>query len=185
MDVLVACEESGVVREAFIAAGHRALSCDLLPARDGGHHYHGDVMDVIDYPWDLVIAHPPCTHTSVSGSKWFAEKWADGRQAAGVAFFMALWRRSQHIPRACFEQPVSVMSSLFRKPDQIIQPWQFGHGETKATCLWLRGLPLLVPTDIVAGREQKVWKMPPGPDRARLRSTTYSGIAAAMAAQWS
>lgn len=160
------------------------MSCDLQPARTPGPHYQGDVFDVIDYPWDLAIFHPPCTHTAVSGSKHFAGKRMDGRQQAGVAFFMALWRRSAHIPRVAIEQPVSIMSSLFRKPDQIIQPWQFGHGETKATCLWLRGLPPLVPTCVVEGREARIHRMPPGPHRARDRSATYAGIARAMAEQW-
>lgn len=184
MNVLIGCEESGAVRDAFAALGHKVLSCDLLPTRAPGPHYEGDVFDVIDYPWDLAIFHPPCTHTSVSGAKHFAEKWMDGRQAAGVAFFMSLWRRSEHIPRVAFEQPVSVLSTLFRKPDQVIQPWQFGHPETKATCLWLRGLPKLMPTEIVEGREARIHRMPPGPNRARDRSETYSGIAAAMADQW-
>ena len=184
MHVLIGCEESGIVRDAFIAAGHDAMSCDLQPTRRPGPHYCGDIFDVIDYPWDLAIFHPPCTHTSVSGAKHFAAKWADGRQQAGVSFFMSLVRRSAHIPGVAFEQPVSIISSLYRKPDQIIQPWQFGHGETKATCLWLRGLPLLAPTDIVEGREARIHKMAPGPDRARDRSATYPGIAAAMATQW-
>jgi len=184
MEVLIACEESGAVRDAFIAAGHRAMSCDLLPSRSAGPHYEGSVMDVIDYPWDLMIAHPPCTHTSVSGARWFADKWASGEQAAGVAFFMSLVRRSAHIQRVAMEQPISIISRLYRKPDQIIQPWQFGHGEQKATCLWLKGLPKLEPTEVVEGREQKVWKMPPSDTRARDRSATYSGIARAMAVQW-
>lgn len=185
MKILIGCEESGVVRDAFIRGGHDAMSCDLMPTRAPGPHYQGDIFDVIDYPWDLAIFHPPCTHTSVSGAKHFAAKWADGRQAAGVSFVMALVRRSAHIPRFALEQPVSIMSRLWRKPDQIIQPWQFGHGETKATCLWLRGLPLLVPTDIVDGRDDRIHKMPPGPDRARDRSATYAGIAKAMSTQWS
>lgn len=184
MNVLIGCEESGVVRDAFIRAGHKAMSCDVQPTRSEGPHYQGDVRDVIDYPWDLAIFHPPCTSTSVSGAKHFAVKWGDGRQACGVAFFMELWRRGGHIPRVAFEHPISIMSRLFRKPDQIIHPWQFGHGETKATCLWLRGLPLLKPTDVVSGREARVHRMPPGPDRARERSTTFRGIAEAMADQW-
>lgn len=184
MNVLLGCEESGVVRDEFEKLGHKVLSCDLEPSRKDGPHYRGDIFDVIDYPWDLAIFHPPCTHTSVSGARHFAEKWTDGRQAAGVAFFMNLVRRSAHIPRAVFEQPVSIMSSLYRKPDQVIQPWQFGHGETKATCLWLRGLPMLVPTEIVDGRSDRIHKMTPGPERARERSKTYAGIARAMAAQW-
>jgi hypothetical protein len=184
MNVLVGCEESGVVRDEFEKLGHKVLSCDLEPSRKDGPHYRGDIFDVIDYPWDLAIFHPPCTHTSVSGARHFAEKWMDGRQAAGVAFFMNLVRRSVHIPRTVFEQPVSIMSSLYRKPDQVIQPWQFGHGETKATCLWLRGLPMLVPTEIVDGRSDRIHKMAPGPERARERSKTYDGIARAMATQW-
>lgn len=182
--VLVGCECSGAVRDAFIRGGHDAMSCDLKPTQAPGPHYHGSVFDVIDYPWDLAIFHPPCTHTSVSGAKHFAEKRNDGRQQAAVSFFMQLYRRSAHIPRRAFEQPISILSSLFRKPDQIIQPWMFGHGETKATCLWLEGLPPLVPTNIVEGREPRIHRLPPSPDRAAIRSATYHGIAAAMAAQW-
>jgi len=144
----------------------------------------GDVFEVIDYPWDLAIFHPPCTHTAVSGAKHFEAKWLDGRQAAGLSFIMALVRRSMHIPRVVIEQPVSILSSHWRKPDQTIQPWQFGHGETKATCLWLRGLPLLVPTNVVEGREARIHKMGPSDDRAEKRSETYAGIARAMADQW-
>lgn len=184
MRVLIACEYSGAVRDAFIAAGHEALSCDLLPTDVAGPHYQGDVFDVIDYPWDLMIAHPPCTHLSVSGSRHFEAKRADGRQQAAAAFFMQLVRRSAHIEKTAIENPVCIMSSLYRKPDQIIQPWQFGHGETKATCLWLSGLPGLTPTDVVAGREARIHKMPPSPDRWKERSKTYAGIAAAMAQQW-
>lgn len=184
MRVLIGFEESGTVRDAFIARGHKAMSCDLLPTRRPGPHYQGDIMDVIDYAWDLAIFNPPCTDTSVSGAKHFEAKWMDGRQAASVSLFMAVVRASAHIPRTAFEQPVSIMSSLYRKPDQVIQPWQFGHGETKATCLWLRGLPLLIPTNVVDGREPRIHKMPPGPNRARDRSATYQGIADAMADQW-
>ncbi len=185
LKVLVACEYSGTVRDAFIRLGHDAMSCDLLPTDAPGPHYQGDVFDVIDYPWDIAIFHPPCTHTSVSGARHFAEKRMDGRQQAAVSFFMRLVRRSSHIPGTAFEQPVSIMSSLYQKPDQIIQPWQYGHGETKATCLWLRGLPLLVPTNIVDGRADRIHKMPPSPDRWKERSKTYQGIADAMADQWS
>lgn len=160
------------------------MSCDIQPTRSEGPHYQGDIFDVLDYPWDLAIFHPPCTDTAVSGSKHFAAKWADGRQAASVSLFMRVVRASAHIPRTAIEQPVSIMSSLYRKPDQIIQPWQFGHGETKATCLWLRGLPRLTPTNVVDGREARVHRMPPGPNRARDRSKTYRGIADAMADQW-
>lgn len=184
MKVLIACEESGVVRDAFIALGHDAMSCDLEPTRSNGPHYQGDIFDVINYPWDLMIAHPPCTHTSVSGARHFAAKWADGRQACGVSFFMKIVRESEHIAKRCFEQPISIISSLYRKPDQIIQPWMFGHGETKATCLWLDGLPQLEPTNIVEGREDRIHKMPPSKDRSKLRSETYAGIARAMAEQW-
>ena len=184
MKVLIACEYSGVVRDAFIRFGHDALSCDLMETESDGPHYRGDVFDIIDYPWDLMIAHPPCTHLSVSGARHFAEKRKDGRQHEAVSFFMRLVRRSEHIPMTAIENPVCIMSSLYRKPDQIIQPWQFGHGETKATCLWLNGLPALVPTDIVDGRDDRIHKMPPGPDRWKERSRTYEGIAMAMAEQW-
>jgi hypothetical protein len=160
------------------------MSCDLLPTDAPGNHYQGDVFDVIDYPWDLMIAHPPCTHLSVSGAKHFAEKRIDGRQQSAVSFFMKLVRLSAHIQMTAIENPVCIMSSLYRKPDQIIQPWQFGHGETKATCLWLKNLPILIPTDIVQGREARVHRMPPGPDRWKERSKTFSGVAAAMANQW-
>ena len=184
MKVLIGCERSRVVASAFEALGHEVLSCDLEAARRGGAHYQGDVFDVIDYPFDLAIFHPPCTHTAVSGSRHFAAKRMDGRQHAGISFILALVRRSLHIPRVAIEQPVSILSSLWRKPDQIIQPWQFGHGETKATCLWVRGLPLLAPTNVVEGRNDRIHKMPPSPDRAEKRSETYAGIAEAMAQQW-
>lgn len=184
MKILVACEYSGAVRDAFIRGGHDAMSCDLLPTESDGPHYQGSLFDVIDYPWDLMIAHPPCTHIAVSGSRHFEAKRMDGRQQAAVAFFMQIVRRSAHIPMTAIENPVCIMSSLYRKPDQIIQPWQFGHGETKATCLWLKCLPLLVPTDIVGGREARIHRMPPSPDRWKERSKTYTGIAEAMARQW-
>lgn len=184
MNVLVACEYSGVFRDAFIAAGHDAMSCDLLPSERPGPHYQGDLFDVIDYPWDLAIFHPECTHIAVSGSRHFEAKRMDGRQQSAVAFFMQIVRRSEHIPKTAIENPVCVMSTLWRKPDQIIQPWQFGHGETKATCLWLKGLPLLHPTDVVDGREARIHKMPPSPDRWKERSRSYAGIAAAAADQW-
>jgi len=182
--VLVACEFSGIVRDAFVARGHEALSCDLLPSEKPGQHYRGDVFDVIDYPWDLGIFHFPCTESSVSGAKHFAAKKMDGRYYAGNSLWLRGWRAAEHIKRVCFEHPVSVISSLFRKPDQIIHPYQFGHGETKTTCLWLRQLPLLVPTDQVEGRAAIVHRMRPGPNRARDRSRTYYGIADAMAEQW-
>jgi hypothetical protein len=182
MRVLIACEFSGVVRDAFIGGGHEAMSCDLLPAETLGPHYQGDVRDVLDYPWDLMIAHPPCTHLSVSGARHFADKRMDGRQQSAVSFFMRLAKAD--IPRIAIENPVCIMSTLWRKPDQTIQPWEFGHGETKATCLWLKGLPPLQPTDIVLGREARVWRMPPSETRALERSRTYTGVAEAMAKQW-
>jgi hypothetical protein len=160
------------------------MSCDLEPSDVPGPHYQGDVFDVIDYPRDLAIFHPPCTHTCVSGARHFAAKWNDGRHPSGVAFFMQLVRRSEHIPKTAFEQPISIISSLYRKPDQYFQPWEFGHPETKATCLWLKGLPPLKPTEIVEGRENRIHRMPPSADRSKLRSITYSGVARAMAEQW-
>lgn len=184
MRVLVACEFSGVVRRAFRALGHDAWSCDLLPAEDGSlHHFFCDVTHVLSLdtdPWDLLIAHPPCTHLAVSGARWFNEKEQEQKAALRFVFDLML----ADIPRICIENPVSVISSWLRKPTQIIQPWQFGHGETKATCLWLKNLPKLEPTNIVSGREARVHRMPPGPDRWKERSRTYSGIAAAMAEQW-
>jgi hypothetical protein len=182
MKVLVACEYSGRVRDAFIRGGHEAMSCDLLPTDAPGPHYEGDVRDLLDYPWDLMIAHPPCTHLSVSGAAWFKEKRIDGRQQVGVSFFKMLAKAD--IPRIAIENPVCIMSTMWRKPDQVIQPWQFGHGETKATCLWLKNLMPLVPTNIVAGRDQRLHKLPPSPVRWKLRSETYQGIADAMADQW-
>ena len=184
MKVLIACEYSGVVRDAFLRGGHEAMSCDILETESPGPHHKGDLFDVIDYPWDLAIFHPPCTHLSVSGSRHFAEKKMDGRQQAAVSFFMRIVRQSAHIPKVAIENPVCIMSSMYRKPDQIIQPWMFGHGETKATCLWLKGLPLLTPTEIVEGREARIHRMPPSADRWKERSRTYQGIADAMALQW-
>lgn len=182
MRVLVGCEFSGTVRDAFRAAGHEAMSCDLLETETPGPHYKGDVRDVLDFPWDLAIFHPPCTDLAVSGARHFGDKRQDGRQQAAVSFVLHLSR--SEIPHIVIENPVSVMSSLWRKPDQIIQPWQFGHGETKATCLWLKGLPPLQPTHVVEGRTARIHHMPPSPERWKLRSRTYPGIAAAMAAQW-
>ena len=182
MNVLIACEESGVVRDAFAALGHNAWSCDLLPTRRPGQHWQGDVRECNFAAFDLMIAHPPCDHLAVSGARWFAEKRADGRQQEAIEFFMLLARAP--VPMKCIENPVSIMSSVWRKPDQIIQPWQFGHGETKATCLWLEGLPKLAATKIVDGREARVHRMAPGPNRKRDRSETYAGIAEAMAWQW-
>ena len=156
----------------------------MLPTDVPGPHYQGSLFDLIDYPFDLAIFHPPCTHLSVSGSRHFEAKRMDGRQQAAVSFFMSIVRRSAHIPMTAIENPVCIMSSLYRKPDQIIQPWMFGHGETKATCLWLKGLPQLRATNIVGGREPRIHHMPPSADRWKLRSQTYAGIAAAMADQW-
>jgi len=180
--VLVACEYSGVVRDAFINLGHEAMSCDFLPTDNPGPHYQGDVRDVLNYPWDLMIAHPPCTDLSVSGARHFDCKRMNGRQQSSVSFFMMLAKAD--IPKIAIENFVCVMSSLWRKPDQVIQPWQFGHGETKATCLWLKNLPKLEPTNIVEGREARIHKMPPSPDRWKERSKTYQGIASAIAKQW-
>jgi site-specific DNA-cytosine methylase len=178
--VLVACEYSGTVRDAFIRAGHDAWSCDLLPTETPGPHHQCDALEVLDMGWDLMIAHPPCTHLAVSGARWFKDK--QDEQALALDFVRLLLQAP--IRRIAIENPVSVISTRIRKPDQIIQPWQFGHGETKATCLWLYNLPLLQPTNIVEGREAKVHRMPPGPDRWKLRSKTYAGIAQAMADQW-
>lgn len=180
MKVLVACEFSGTVRDAFIQGGHDAMSCDLLPTEKPGPHYQGDVLDILGDGWDLLIAHPPCTHLAVSGARWFKEKAEE--QAGALEFVSRLLNAP--IPRIALENPISIISSRIRKPDQIIQPWQFGHGETKATCLWLKGLPKLVPTNIVEGREARIHRMPPGPDRWKERSKTFQGIAEAMANQW-
>ena len=183
MRVLVACEYSGRVRDAFAKRGHTAVSCDLLPS-DSPHGWHvkGDVLELLDKGWDLLIAHPPCTHLAVSGARHFAAKQASGVQAEALDFVRALL--AAPVERIALENPVSIISSQIRKPDQVIHPWQFGHGETKATCLWLKGLPKLVPTNVVEGRENRVHRMPPSTDRWKLRSTTYQGIADAMADQW-
>lgn len=180
MRVLVACEFSGIVRDAFARRGHDALSCDLLPTEAPGQHYEGDVLDIIDDGWDLMVAHPPCTHLSVSGARWWPDKLAE--QGEALDFVRALLNAP--VERIALENPIGKISTAIRKPDQIIQPWEFGHGETKATCLWLKGLPKLVPTNIVAGREPRVHRMAPGPNRWRERSRTFAGIAAAMADQW-
>ena len=180
MKVLVACEFSGVVRDAFKKRGHDAWSCDLLDTEVPGNHFQQDVLSVLDSGWDLMIAHPPCTHLAVSGARWFKEKQEEQKEA--LNFVRALL--DAPIGKIALENPISVISSRIRKPDQIIQPWQFGHGETKATCLWLKGLPNLVPTNIVSGREARVHRMPPSPDRWKERSKTFAGIAQAMAAQW-
>ena len=180
MKVLVACEYSGTVRDAFLRAGHDAMSCDILPTDSAGPHYQGDVRDILGDGWDLMIAHPPCTHLAVSGARWFKDKVTE--QAEALDFVRLLMNAP--IERIAIENPVSIISSKIRKPDQIIQPWQFGHGETKATCLWLKNLPKLTPTNIVEGRDNRIHRMPPSPDRWKLRSTTYAGIAQAMADQW-
>jgi len=182
MRVLIACEFSGIVRDAFAAAEHDAWSCDLLPTEHKGPHIQQNVLSVLDDGWDMMIAFPPCTHLAVSGARWFAQKRRDGRQQQAVDFFLAL--ADAPIPLRCLENPVGVMSTHYRKPDQIIQPWQFGHGETKKTCLWLTNLPLLTPTQIVDGRKGRVWREPPSEDRWKNRSRTYCGIAHAMAEQW-
>jgi site-specific DNA-cytosine methylase len=183
MRVLVACEYSGRVRDAFAKRGHTAVSCDLLPS-DSPHGWHvqGDVLAILDKGWDLLIARPPCTHLAVSGARHFAAKQASGVQQEALDFVRALL--DAPIERIALENPVSIISSRIRKPDQVIQPWQFGHGETKATCLWLKNLPKLQPTNIVEGRENRVHRMPPSADRWKKRSTTYQGIADAMASQW-
>lgn len=189
MKVLVACEFSGIVRDAFIAQGHDATSCDLLPSERPGPHIQGDVRDILGEGWDLMIAHPPCTHLAVSGARYFAGKQKE--QAESLAFVKALL--DAPIPRIALENPVSIISSRIRKPDQIIQPWQFGHPESKKTCLWLKGLDLLRPTRILELPEGGVWenqtpsgqnKLGPSADRWKIRSRTYVGIAQAMAEQW-
>jgi hypothetical protein len=181
MRVLVACEFSGTVRRVFRALGHDAWSCDLLPAEDGSpHHILDDASLVCDWGWDLMIAHPPCTHLAVSGARWWKDK---AKEQEDALHFVRMLMRAP-IPRICIENPVSKISSAIRKPDQIIQPWQYGHGETKATCLWLQNLLPLKPTQIVDGREARIHRMPPGPDRWKERSRTYQGIAEAMAMQW-
>ena len=180
MRVLIACEFSGIVRDAFTARGHDAWSCDLLPTERPGQHIVGDVTTVLRDGWDLMIAHPPCTYLAVSGARWFKER--EREQAEALDFVRALM--AAPVPRIAIENPVSVISSKIRKPDQIVQPWMFGHGETKATCLWLKGLPPLVQTNVVAGRVGRVHHESPGPDRWKNRSRTYPGLAAAMAEQW-
>ena len=190
MRVLVACEFSGTVRDAFSARGHEAWSCDLLPSETFGRHIQGDVLGVLHDGWDLMVAHPPCTHLAVSGARHFARKQRE--QAEALDFVRALLEAP--IPKIALENPVSVISSRIRKPDQVIQPWQFGHPESKATCLWLKGLPKLRPTNVLALPANGRWdnqtasgqnKLPPSPDRWKLRSKTYAGIASAMAGQWS
>ncbi len=188
MKVLVACEESQVVCNAFRAKGHEAYSCDILPTR-GAHpewHLQKSVQEVADLyglsTFDIGIFFPPCDHIAVSGARWFKEKREDGRQQRAIAFF--LWCANAPIQKIAIENPIGIMSTYYKKPDQIIQPWQFGHGETKATCLWLKNLPKLEPTNIVDGRENRVHRMAPGPNRSRDRAVTFQGIATAMSEQW-
>ena len=182
MRVIVGCEFSGVVAGAFRKRGHEAYSCDLLPTEGNPKwHFQMDLLELLKIEqFDLAIFHPPCTHLAVSGARWFKEKQTE--QAEALDFVRLLM--GAPIERIAIENPISIISSKIRKPEQIIQPWQFGHGETKATCLWLKGLPKLQPTNIVEGREQRIHKMPPSPDRWRERSRTFTGIASAMAQQW-
>lgn len=207
MRILIACEESQEVCKAFRAKGHEAYSCDIQPC-SGGHpewHIQGDVLPLLNgasddfccridfhtqngdwhelpWKWDLIIAFPPCTHLAASGARYFEQKRKDGRQQQGIDFFMNFTKVD--CKKIAIENPIGVMSTNYRKPDQIVQPWMFGHGETKATCLWLKNLPKLKATNIADGREQRIWKMSPSPDRAKERSKTYEGIAKAMAEQW-
>ena len=184
MKILIACEESQEVCKRMRAKGHEAYSCDTQPC-SGGHpewHLQQDVLPLLQEHWDMIIAFPPCTHLAVSGAAWFEQKRKDGRQQQGIDFFMQF--ANCQCEKMAIENPIGIMSKLWRKPDQIIQPWQFGHGETKATCLWLKGLPKLEPTNIVNGREQRLHRLPPSPERAKLRSKTFPGIAQAMADQW-
>ena len=180
MRVLVACEYSGKVRDAFIKKGHEAMSCDFLPSDTEGPHYQGDVRNILNDNWDLMIAHPPCTHLSVSGARWFKDKQVEQQEALELVRLLL----DAPIEKIAIENPISIISSRIRKPDQIIQPWQFGHGETKATCLWLINLPKLIPTDVVEGREHRIHRLPPTADRWKIRSETFQGIADAMAEQW-
>ena len=200
MKVLVACEESQAVCKEFRKLGHEAYSCDIIEC-SGGHpewHIMQDVLPLlngncefrtmdgevhrVEGKWDMIVAFPPCTDLAVSGARHFAAKRADGRQQRSIDFFMKFVNAS--CDKIAIENPVGIMSTKYRKPDQIIQPWQFGHGETKATCLWLKNLPLLTQTEVVEGREQRVWRMPPSPERAKARSVTFPGIAKALAEQW-
>lgn len=181
MKILIACEFSGIVRDAFTKLGHDVTSCDLLPSELPGKHYQGDIRDILGQGWDMMIAHPPCTNLAVSGARWFKNKQQEQKEALEFVELLL----NAPIDKIALENPISIISSKIRKPDQIIQPWQFGHGETKATCLWLKNLPLLKPTSIVEGREARIHKMPPGQDRWKERSRTMQGIADAMAEQWS
>ena len=184
MKILVACEESQAVTIELRRIGHEAYSCDIGPC-SGGHpewHLQVDALELLKMKWDMILAFPPCTHLAVSGARYFEQKRKDGRQQAAIDFFMRF--ANSDCPRIAIENPVGIMSTVWKKPDQIIQPWQFGHGETKKTCLWLKGLPPLISTEIVEGREQRIWKMPPSEDRAKNRAKTFPGIARAMAEQW-
>ncbi len=184
MKILVACEESQAVTIELRRLGHEAYSCDIIPC-SGGHpewHLQVDALELLKMKWDMILAFPPCTHLAVSGARYFEQKRKDGRQQAAIDFFMRF--ANSDCPRIAIENPVGIMSTVWKKPDQIIQPWQFGHGETKKTCLWLKGLPPLISTEIVEGREQRIWKMPPSEDRAKNRAKTFPGIARAMAEQW-
>lgn len=180
MRILIACEFSGIVRDAFTDKGHDAWSCDLLPSEKPGKHIQGDVLDIMGGGWNMMICHPPCTHLAVSGARWFKEKRQE--QLEALEFVRKLM--DAPIKKICLENPISVISSKIKKPSQIIQPWMFGHGETKATCLWLKNLPLLEPSELVTGRVGRSWREPPSPDRWKNRSRTLLGIAKAMADQW-
>lgn len=180
LNVLIACEFSGLVRESFLALGHNAYSCDLLPTEIPGNHFQCDVTEILHYGWDLMIAHPPCDHLAISGARWFKDKVSEQKNALDFVRLLM----DAPIPAIAIENPISVISSRIRKPDQIIQPYQFGHGETKATCLWLKNLKPLVPHCVVPGRYARVHREPPSPDRKKNRSRTYLGIALAMAYQW-
>lgn len=180
MKVLIACEFSGIVRDAFGCRGHRASSCDLLDTEIPGIHFKEDVRNILDFGWDLMIAHPPCTYLAVSGARWFKDRKQEQEDA--LEFVRLLMNAP--IDKICIENPIGVVSTKIRKPDQIIQPWMFGHGETKATCLWLKNLPKLVPTHIVDGRFPRIHRMSPSKNRGLERSRTYFGIANAMAEQW-
>lgn len=179
--VLVACEFSGVVRDAFAARGHDAWSCDLLPTERPGKHWQGDVRNITADGWDLMVAFPPCTHLAVSGARWFKDKLEAQTEALDFVRGLLI---CPSVPRVALENPIGIISTRIGKPTQIIQPWMFGHGETKATCLWLKGLPPLKPTNVVEGRVARVHRAPPSPDRWKERSRTLPGIAQAMAEQW-
>jgi len=184
MRILIACEFSGIVRDAFIARGHDAWSCDYRPSERPGNHYQGSVFDqfIVKRNWDLMIAHPDCTFLTVSGARWMRIEWREEALLMSLHFVKALWKFP--VEKLGIENSIGRLSSIWRGPDQIIQPWQFGHGETKATCLWLKNLPPLVPTEIVEGRNGRVWKEAPSAERSKNRSRTYTGIARAMAEQW-